>query len=153
YAVETRELRACDYGAPTIRKRLFLVARCDGQPIVWPEPTHGAPDSEGVKEKRLKPWRTAAECIDWTLSCPSIFERARPLADTTTKRTARVLKRYVLDSADTFVVTLSHGEGRSGRAQRWGSGARATSEPFQTVTASSAYAVVAPHITKFRAGA
>lgn len=78
YAVEHRELRACDFGAPTIRKRLFLIARCDGRPIVWPEPTHGAPDSAPVKAKQRKPWRTAAECIDWSIPCPSIFERARP---------------------------------------------------------------------------
>ncbi|HEA0273731.1 TPA: DNA cytosine methyltransferase, partial [Salmonella enterica] len=66
YTVEYRELRACDYGAPTIRKRFFMVARCDGQPVVWPEPTHGDPKSEAVKSGRLKPWRTAAECIDWS---------------------------------------------------------------------------------------
>lgn len=81
YAVEWRELRACDYGAPTTRKRLFLIARCDGKPIVWPAPTHGAPGSTGVKSRALKPWRTAAECIDWTIPTPSIFERDRPLAE------------------------------------------------------------------------
>jgi len=81
YQVEWRELRACDYGAPTIRKRLFLIARCDGHPIVWPEPTHGAPESKEVKSGRLKPWRTAAEIIDWSLPCPSIFERKKPLAE------------------------------------------------------------------------
>jgi len=153
YAVETRELRACDYGAPTIRKRLFLIARCDGRPIVWPAPTHGAPGSAGVLSGVQKPWRTAAECIDWSLPCPSIFERARPLADATMKRIARGIKRYVIDSPKPFVVTLSHGEGKPGAAQRWGSGARDLEQPFQTVTANSSYAVVAPHITKFRAGA
>lgn len=145
YAVETRELRACDYGVPTIRKRLFLIARCDGQPIVWPAPTHGAPDSEGVKSGALKPWRTAAECIDWSLVCPSIFERVKPLADNTMKRIARGLKRYVIDSADPFIVTLSHGEGKPRHAQRWGSGARGMDQPFQTVTANSAYGVVTPY--------
>ena len=71
YAVEYREMRACDYGAPTIRKRLFLIARCDGKPVIWPEPTHGAPTSAEVKAKQRKPWRTAAKCIDWALPCPS----------------------------------------------------------------------------------
>jgi DNA (cytosine-5)-methyltransferase 1 len=79
YVVEHRELRGCDYGAPTIRKRLFLIARCDGQPIVWPAPTHGAPDSLPVKAKKLKPWRTAAECIDWSQPVP-VDLRARPAA-------------------------------------------------------------------------
>ncbi|WP_042886387.1 DNA cytosine methyltransferase [Cupriavidus necator] len=106
YAVEWRELRACDYGAPTIRKRLFLIARCDGKPIVWPEPTHGAPDSAAVKARQRKPWRTAAECIDWSIPCPSIFERARPLAEATERRIARGLRRYVIGAADPYVVKL-----------------------------------------------
>ncbi|MGH8429795.1 MAG: DNA cytosine methyltransferase, partial [Solimonas sp.] len=106
YAVEWREMRACDYGAPTIRKRLFLIARCDGKPIVWPEPTHGAPDSAAVKAKQRKPWRTAAECIDWSIAAPSIFERSRPLAEATQRRIARGLRRYVIDTTDPFVVKL-----------------------------------------------
>ena len=104
YVVEHRELRACDYGAPTIRKRLFLVARCDGQPIVWPEATHGAPDSLPVRQKKLKPWRTAAECIDWSVTAPSIFERERPLADATCRRIAKGIMRYVVDAAEPFIV-------------------------------------------------
>lgn len=104
YAVEWRELRACDYGAPTTRKRLFLVARCDGQPIVWPAPTHGAPGSAGVKARMLKPWRTAAECIDWSLPYPSIFDRAKPLAENTMRRIARGVQRYVIEAAKPFVV-------------------------------------------------
>lgn len=102
YVVEWRELRACDFGAPTIRKRLFLVARCDGQPIVWPAPTHG-PKGSG-----LKPHRTAAECIDWSLPCPSIFERERPLAEATLRRIAHGIKRYVLDAARPFIVPVTH---------------------------------------------
>jgi DNA (cytosine-5)-methyltransferase 1 len=102
YAVEWRELRACDYGAPTIRKRLFLVARCDGQPIQWPAPTHG---------KGLKPYRTAAECIDWSLPCPSIFERERPLAEATLRRIAHGIKRYVIDAARPFIVPVTHNQG------------------------------------------
>lgn len=106
YQVEWRELRACDYGAPTIRRRLFLVARCDGQPIVWPEATHAAPDSLPVKARKLKPWRTAAECIDWSIQAPSIFERTRPLADATCRRIAKGVMRYVVDAAEPFIVPM-----------------------------------------------
>ena len=105
YQVDWRELRACDYGAPTIRKRLFLIARCDGQPIVWPTPTHGDPASTEVKAKRLKPWRTAADVIDWSIPCPSIFDRKRPLAENTLRRIARGLQRYVIEAQQPFVVS------------------------------------------------
>lgn len=104
YQVEWRELRACDYGTPTIRKRLFLVARCDGMPIVWPAPTHGDPTSAAVKAGTLKPWRTAAECIDWSVPCPSIFERKKPLADATCRRIAKGIMRYVINTAEPFIV-------------------------------------------------
>jgi DNA (cytosine-5)-methyltransferase 1 len=109
YAVEWRELRACDYGAPTIRKRLFLIARRDGRPIVWPAPTHGDPRSLEVASGDLRPWRTAAECIDWHRPCPSIFARERPLADKTLARIARGVKRFVLDAAEPFVLNMAHG--------------------------------------------
>ena len=99
YVVDFRELSAHEYGAPTIRKRLFMVARCDGQPIVWPAETHGP---------GLLPYRTAAECIDWTLPCPSIFERAKPLAENTLRRIARGIKKYVLDARQPFIVPLTH---------------------------------------------
>lgn len=104
YRVEHRELRACDYGTPTIRKRLFLVARRDGHPIVWPKPTHNERGTDG-----LKPWRTAAECIDWTLPCPSIFDRKRPLADATLRRIAKGVMRYVVEAAEPFIVPLHNG--------------------------------------------
>lgn len=117
YRVEWRELRACDYGAPTIRKRLFVIARCDGKPIVWPAPTH-AKDGLGG----LAPWRTAAEIIDWSIPCPSIFDSAgeiwekhglrsvRPLAENTLRRIAAGVKRYVIDAGDPFLVTYAqHG--------------------------------------------
>ncbi|ARU23027.1 phosphoadenosine phosphosulfate reductase [Ralstonia solanacearum] len=109
YNVEWRELRARDYSAPTIRKRLFMICRCDGKPIVWPEPTHGAPGCAGVLAKRLKPWRTAAECIDWSIIPQSIFARKRPLADATLRRIARGLRRYVIDAPEPFVVKLPSG--------------------------------------------
>ena len=104
YTVEHRELRACDYGAPTIRKRLFLVARCDGQPIVWPTPTHAQPDKAGKVPAGLQPWRTAADCIDWSIPAPSIFERSKPLADATCRRIAKGVMRYVVDAAQPFMV-------------------------------------------------
>mgnify|MGYP000262098284 CR=1 FL=1 len=104
YQVEHRELRACDYGAPTTRKRFFLIARCDGRPIVWPEPTHGDPDSLEVRCGRLKPWRTAAEIIDWSLPCPSIFERERPLAEKTLRRIARGIQKFVIENPEPFIV-------------------------------------------------
>lgn len=100
YGVEHRLLRACDYGAPTTRRRLFLIARCDGRPIAWPSPTHGP---------LAAPYRTAAEVIDWSISCPSIFHRARPLADKTLARIARGVRKFVLESARPFVIPVNHG--------------------------------------------
>ena len=108
YVVDHRQLRGCDYGAPTIRKRLFMIARCDGHPVIWPEPTHGDPASDEVKSGKLKPWRTAAECIEWDVPCPSIFERKRPLAASTKRRIAKGIMRYVVNTADPFIVPLTH---------------------------------------------
>lgn len=107
YVVEWRELRACDYGAPTIRKRLFLVARRDGQPIAWPTATHAQPDARGKVPAGMKPWRTAADCIDWNIPAPSIFERKKPLADATCRRIAKGIMRYVVDAKAPFVVATS----------------------------------------------
>lgn len=137
YVVEWRMLRACDFGAPTIRRRLFLVARCDGQSIVWPEPTHGKPDSEGVNAGRLKPWRTAAECIDWSLTIPSIFDRKKPLAEATLRRIARGIQKYVIDAKEPFIVTCNHaGDGFRGSG---------LNEPLKTLTAArDAHGLVAP---------
>ncbi len=104
YKVEWRELRACDFGAPTIRKRLFMVARCDGRPIVWPEPTHAAPNSMDVQSRKRLPYRTAAECIDWSVPCPSIFDRKKPLVEATMRRIARGLVRYVIEADKPFIV-------------------------------------------------
>jgi len=127
YAVEWRELRACDYGAPTIRKRLFIVARCDGQPIVWPQATHGQPGTLPVKAHKLKAWRTAAECIDWSIPCPSIFERKKPLAGATLRRVAKGVMRYVVDAAEPFIVSLTH---------HGGDRLESIGEPCRTVTAA-----------------
>ncbi|HIB1387414.1 TPA: DNA cytosine methyltransferase, partial [Salmonella enterica subsp. enterica serovar Muenchen] len=154
YTVEYRELRACDYGAPTIRKRFFMVARCDGQPVTWPEPTHGDPKSEAVKSGRLKPWRTAAECIDWSIPAPSIFERKKPLAENTLRRIARGIQRFVIDSEQPyivpFIVKCNHTSSKSEYDCFRGQG---LPEPLQTITKKHGYAVAVPHLTKFRTGA
>lgn len=145
YAVEWRELRACDYGAPTIRKRLVIIARCDGQPIQWPARTHGP---------GLKPYRTAAECIDWSIPCPSIFltrEAARkvgcnrPLAEATMRRIARGVKRYVLEAAQPFIVPVTH-QG-SDRVE-------SINEPLRTITGAhrGEKALVVPVITYAQQG-
>ena len=105
YRVDWRELRACDYGAPTTRKRLFVVARRDGRPVVWPEPTHGPKDSPAVLSGKLKPYRTAAECVDWTAPARSIFVRSKPLAEATQRRIAEGIRRYVLGAGEPFIVT------------------------------------------------
>ena len=141
YQVEWQELRACDYGAPTIRKRLFLIARCDGRPIQWPEPTHGDPQSKDVKQRRLAPWRTAAECIDWALPCPSIFERKRPLAPATCRRIAKGIMRYVVNCADPFIVPLTHQGDRK---------LHPMDAPVPTITAAhrGEMALVAPVLTE-----
>jgi len=105
YSVECAELKACDYGTPTIRKRFFMVGRRDGLPtIARPPVTHAAPGSELARSGKLKPWRTAAECIDWSIPCPSIFERTRPLADATLRRIAKGIMRYVVNAEQPFIV-------------------------------------------------
>lgn len=139
YQVEHRELRACDYGTPTIRKRLFVIARRDGRPIVWPKPSHGPADSLPVRRGKLQPYRSAAECIDWSLPCPSIFERKKPLAENTMRRIARGIQRFVLETADPFIVKTNHTA--PGYDQFRGQSIR---EPLQTVTATHGYGVVTP---------
>ncbi|QND32789.1 C-5 cytosine-specific DNA methylase [Sinorhizobium meliloti] len=157
--IEFRELRACDYGAPTIRKRLFVIIRFDGKPIAWPEPTHGKPEDPDVISGRKLPWRTAAECIDWSLPCPSIFDTSaeiwakhqlravRPLADATMARVARGMKRYVLDAERPFLVSVAHGD--SGGRREY-----PIDEPHGVVTAGGiSHAVVAPSVIRFNTGA
>ncbi len=104
YDVDTNVLRACDYGAPTIRKRFFMIGRNDGAPIVWPEATHGKPKSELVKSGQLQPYRSAADIIDWEIPLTSIFDRKRPLAEKTMQRIARGIQKYVLDAEEPFLV-------------------------------------------------
>ncbi|WP_291369739.1 MULTISPECIES: DNA cytosine methyltransferase [unclassified Acinetobacter] len=105
YEVEWRELRACDYGSPTIRKRFFLIARRDGLPIVWPKRTHGDPESIQVQKGVLKPWRTAGECINWSIDCPSIFNRKRPLKPRTLTRIWKGIERFVVNAPIHTVTT------------------------------------------------
>ncbi|KLV74796.1 hypothetical protein SK38_00639 [Citrobacter sp. MGH110] len=150
YVVEYRELRACDYGAPTIRKRFFMVMRRDGKPIVWPEPTHGDPKSPAVQAGRLAPWRTAAECIDWSIPAPSIFGRKKPLAENTLKRIARGIQRFVIESASPFIVKCNHTSTKTSYDCFRG---QALGEPLQTITKTHGYALAVPHLTKFRTGA
>jgi len=153
YEVDWWELRACDYGAPTIRKRLVLVARCDGGPITKPEPTHGRPDDPRVIAGDLQPHRTAAEIIDWSIPCPSIFltsddarelrqshgiQIKRPLAENTMRRIAQGVVRYVLEDPDPFLVVCNH-SGDSFRGQDFGA-------PMATITANrDAHGLVMPY--------
>lgn len=152
YEVQYTELRACDYGAPTIRKRLFLIARCDGIPIVWPAQTHFDPAIEQKRKRergeKMRPlWRTAAECIDWTIPCPSIFDRTRPLAEATNRRIAKGMMRYVINNPKPFVITMAHGEGE-GKTKRWGVGVKDINTPLPTITASGGYGIVTPFISE-----
>ncbi|WP_324037410.1 DNA cytosine methyltransferase [Aeromonas caviae] len=146
YRVEWRELRACDYGTPTIRKRLFLIARRDGAPIVWPKPTHGDPASAEVKAGKLLPWPTAADIIDWSIPCPSIFERKRPLAENTLRRIAKGLERFVINAAEPFIVKCNHTSTRTVYDCFRGQG---VNEPLQTITQSPGFAVVQPTLAPF----
>jgi len=134
YTVEWTERRACNAGAPTIRKRLFLIARRDGLPIVWPAPTHRAPDSKEVRTGRAKPWRTAAECIDFSLPAQSIFGRKKALADNTLRRVAKGLWRHVLTNPRPFIVGNEAPFVAKYRADSAGSPIDA---PLPTVTANS----------------
>jgi len=128
YDVAWKVLNAADFGAPTHRRRLFLIARNDGEPIIWPDATHGDPkklaeSGSGLFPVALEPWRTASECIDWSIPCPSIFTRKRPLAEKTLRRIAMGIKRYVLDNPRPFIVDMQ-------RANR----PRGVDEPLGTVT-------------------
>jgi DNA (cytosine-5)-methyltransferase 1 len=145
YAVEYRELVAADYGAPTTRKRFVLIARCDGRPIVWPEPTHGPRDSEAVKSGKIKPWRSAAEIIDWTQPGYSIFaskqeikekygvNAVRPLAKNTLRRIIRGVDKFTIKSGEPFIVQ-----------QKFNNQAQDITRPLTTITAVGAHEVIEP---------
>lgn len=156
YEIEHRELVAADYGAPTIRKRFFLIARCDGKKIIWPERTHAPKDSEEVKSGKCKPWRGAAEIIDWTIPCPSIFDTTdeikekygiravRPLAVNTQKRIARGIEKFVLQNKEPFIVPIGYGE-RKGQAPR----VHDIKEPVSTVVSSGKQYLCQPELSPF----
>lgn len=151
YEVEFRELIAADYGAPTMRKRFFMVARCDGKSIVWPEPTHAPADSEEVKKGLLKPYVGAYTQLDFSLPCPSIFDTSeeikekygiravRPLAQKTMDRIARGLKKFVLDNPEPFIIQCNHGGERRPNDIR---------EPMPTITGKHGYGVVEPYLVQ-----
>lgn len=138
YTVDWRELRASDYGTPTIRKRLFLIARRDGLPITWPEQTHAEPTDRRVLAGKLAPHRTAAECIDWGVEGSSIFGRARPLAVNTQRRVAKGLWRHVLNSASPFIVTNTSGHPGA-----------AADKPLPTITTGNHHMLGQPVLAPF----
>lgn len=152
YEVQFRELVAADYGAPTMRKRFFMIARCDGKPIVWPEPTHGPADSEEVKAGLLKPYVGAYTQIDFSKPCPSIFDTSeeikekygiravRPLAKKTMERIAKGLKKFVLDNPEPFIIQCNHGGERRPNDIR---------EPMPTITGKHGYGIVAPTLIQY----
>lgn len=151
YTVEFKELIAADYGAPTMRKRFFLIARCDGKPIVWPEPTHAPADSEKVKAGLLEPYVGAYTQIDFSRPCPSIFDTSeeikekygiravRPLASKTLDRIAKGLKKFVLDNPEPFIIQCNHGGERRPNDIR---------EPMPTITGKHGYGIVEPYMVQ-----
>ncbi|MBQ1413810.1 MAG: DNA cytosine methyltransferase, partial [Clostridia bacterium] len=141
YHIEHRILKSCDYGAPTTRTRFYLIARCDGQPIIWPATTHAPKDSDAVRSGKKKPYHTAAECIDWSIPAQSIFDRKKPLAENTLRRIARGIQKFVIDNPEPFIVTVNHsGDGFRGQE---------INAPLQTVTAKHGYGIVAPTLIQY----
>jgi DNA (cytosine-5)-methyltransferase 1 len=151
YEVQFKELVAADYGAPTMRKRFFMIARCDGKPIIWPEPTHAPVDSEEVKKGLLKPYVGAYTQLDFSLPCPSIFDTSeeikekygiravRPLAQKTMDRIARGLKKFVLDNPEPFIIQCNHGGERRPNDIR---------EPMPTITGKHGYGIAEPYMVQ-----
>lgn len=135
YVVDWRVIKACDFGAPTSRERLFMIARCDGQPVVWPDPTHAKNPLKGQQK-----WRTAAECIDWTIPSKSIFGRKKDLAPATLRRVAKGMRKFVLDAANPFIVPIANWSGES---------VQSAAEPLRTVTSwprGGSFAMASPII-------
>lgn len=151
YEVQFRELIAADYGAPTMRKRFFMIARCDGKPIVWPEPTHAPADSEEVKAGLKKPYVGAYTQIDFSRPCPSIFDTSeeikekygiravRPLAQKTMDRIARGFIKFVLNNPKPFIIQCNHGGERRPNDIR---------EPMPTITGKHGYGIVEPYMVQ-----
>lgn len=171
YDVEWREMVAADYGAPTTRKRFFLIARCDGRPIAWPEPTHAPADSPEAKAGLRKPWRSAAEIIDWSLPCPSIFDTRkevrdkygltaqRPLSPNTMRRVIRGVDKFVIRSSAPYVVPAAEKPGERGACRPYiiqyhterhehVRGQNVT-EPLMTIDAANRYGLAAASLTAY----
>ncbi len=143
YKVDFRELRACDYGAPTTRKRFFMVARCDGKSIMWPEPTHGDPEQIEVRTGLLKPWRISGEIIDWSIHCPSIFNRKKPLAENTLKRIAKGFQKFVIDNPSPFIVRIGQtGFAKDGLQYE-------LDKPLTTITTKAEHCLVTPFLATY----
>ena len=153
YDVEFKEMTSCDFGAPTSRTRFYMVARCDGEPIVWPEATHGERDSIDVSNGVKEPHRSIAECIDWTNPGTSIFDREKPLCEKTIQRIAKGFKKFVLDEPDPYMVDNKylpyliqyHSETRDGEVR----GQKVT-DPIMTLDTSNRYALIMPYIVTLR---
>lgn len=135
YDVEYAALKSCDYGAPTTRTRFYMIARSDGKPIIWPKPTHGDKKGEEVKAGKLIPYRTAAECIDWSIPAQSIFEREKPLAENTLRRIAKGIKKFVIDNPEPFIVHY-----------KFENEPESINKPLSTITGVNSHYVVAPTI-------
>lgn len=135
YVIEWRELKSCDFGAPTTRTRFYMIARCDGKPIVFPKPTHGDKRNPKVKQGKLLPYRTAAECIDWSIPAQSIFERDKPLAENTLRRIAKGIQKFVIDNPEPFIVHY-----------KFDNEPESINNPLSTVTAVNSHYVVTPTI-------
>lgn len=151
YKVDWRELRACDYGAPTIRKRFFLIARCDGKQIRWPEPTHGEPNTLETISGLLKPWRTAGEIIDWSIPCPSIFDRKTPLKEKTLNRIEKGIEKFIINNPNPYIIDNKapfliqyHSETSRDHAR-----GQVLDKPLMTLDTSNRYGLVTAFLIKY----
>ena len=138
YHIEHRILKSCDYGAPTTRTRFYLIARCDGQPIIWPEATHAPKNSDAVRSGKKKPYHTAAECIDWSIPAQSIFDRKKPLAENTLQRIAKGIQKFVIDNPEPFIVNY-----------KFDNPPESVDAPLSTITSVNNHYVVAPTLIQY----
>lgn len=150
YEVDFKELRACDYGAPTTRKRFFMIARCDGKPIRWPEATHGEPTELNVQLGLKKPYRTAGEVVDWSIPAPSIFTRKRPLAENTMIRITRGIEKFITGTNKPYIVDnkacfVQHYYTHQGDEVR----ASGLDEPLATIPTANRFGLVTAFLTKY----
>lgn len=142
YEIDTRELIAADYGAPTKRKRFFMIARCDGEPIVWPKVTHGDRNSLEVKKGLLKPYVPAADIIDWSIPCKSIFGRKKPLSENTLKRIAKGIQKFVIENPEPFIMQI----GQTGFTEERN---KSIHEPLTTIVSKAEHCLVTPYLIQY----